>query len=550
MNFFDLFRKKKKQTNGKTDLTIKPLNDEQTVDITSAVSNNITDSSIFNIQIDGERLKYVEYDGFNNLEQDIVFVVPKEVKAIDGFAFSRIKNLKKVIMHKDIRYIDQMAFSGCKKLQSVIGLEDSETMKIFNGFCGCSSLEEISIPQNVEIIGNNALKGCKKISKINLPSSCWSISPYAFSECESLKYIEIPANTELVSTGAFEGCKDLVIVFLDDNDKKYLEDYYKEDFGTSNMYDFYPENEKLVEQEEIKSDNEATEILYNDLNVKYKKINVDGKEFLWTIGRIIIQENALSDVKEVICFNDDIAKKIIKSGYKGKITIVNREKQTKYSIDFRLLESLKKEQKAKQREIYYKQFLIPSGGTTNWMLNCEQRNYRCNGYHKNIVSEIKISDDSRIEIKDYTQTSNSGEEEFFTAITFYKKELDNYSEYAPYIYDRSYSIYYPYGARFNEELLKKIGYALSYLINNARDLNDTVENQEILSNINNQQKQLIELFINGTNDEMSVEKIMGNIQNIFVDGRIREAKIQKDWLPCYTQDEERKVLKNKNNLKR
>lgn len=545
MNFFDLFRKKKKQKNNNIDSTIKPSIDKQADDKTSAASNNITDSSIFHIQIDGERLKYVGYNSFNNLEQDIVFVVPKEVKAIDGFAFSGIKNLRKVIMHKDIRYIDQLAFNGCEKLQSVIGLEDSETMKTFNGFGGCSNLEEISIPQNVEVIGTSALNGCKKISKINLPNSCWSISPYAFSGCESLKYIEIPANTELVSTGAFKGCKDLIIIFLDDNEKKYLEDYYKEDFGTTNMYDFYPEDEELEEQEEFKPDNEATEILYNDLNVKYKKFNIGDKEFLWALGRIIIQENALSDVKEVICFNGDIAKKIMKSGYKGKITIVDREKQTKYSIDFRLMESLKKEQKAKQREIYYKQFLIPSGGTTNWMLNCEQRNYKCNGYHKNIVSEIKISEDSRIEIIDYTQPSNNGEEEFFTAITFYKKELDNHSVYAPHIYDRAYSIYYPYGARFNEELLRKIGYALSYLINNARDLNDTVENQEVLSNITNQQKQLIELFINGTNDEMTVEKIMGNVQNIFVDGRIREAKIQKDWLPRYTQEEEHKVLKKK-----
>ena len=38
----------------------------------------------------------------------------------------------------------------------------------------------------------------------------------------------------------------------------------------------------------------------------------------------------------------------------------------------------------------------------------------------------------------------------------YKKELDNHSIYAPNVYDRGYSIYYPYGARFNEELLRKI----------------------------------------------------------------------------------------------
>ena len=545
MNFFDMFSKKKKRKNSKTIPTIKPSNDKQDDDNISITSNNIPDKPVFNIQIEGERLKHVGYNGFTSLEQDIVFVVPKEVKAIDGYAFSGIKNLRKVIMHKDIRYIDQRAFNGCKKLQSVIGLEEAQTMKTFNGFCGCTDLEEITIAPNVEVIGNSALNGCKKISKIKLPNSCWSISPYAFSGCEGLEYIEIPTNTELVSTGVFEGCKNLVVVFLDDNEKKHLEDLYEEDFGTTDMYDFYTEDEDLEEHEEHKPDNEATEILYNDLNVKYKKLDIGGKEFIWPIGRIIIQEDALSDVKEVICFNNEVAKKIMKSGYKGKITIIDIEKQTKYSVDFRLIDSLKKEQKAKQREIYYKQFLIPTGGTTNWMLNCEQRNYRCKGYSKHVASVIDISDDSRIEIEDFTQPSRNGEEEFFTAVTFYKKELLTYPNHEQSIYDRAYSIYYPYGARFSEELLRKIGYALSYLINNARDLNDTVENQDVLSIITEQQKQLIELFINGTNDAMAVERIMGNVQNIYVDGNIREAKTQKDWLPRYTQEEEHKVLKKK-----
>ena len=543
MNFFDLFRKKKKQKNNNIDSTAELSIDKQTNDKTPVKSNELTDSSIFNIKIDGETLVRVEYKDFSNQGDNIVFVVPKEVKAIYPYAFSRIKNLRKVIMHKDIRYIDQTAFSGCQKLQSVIGLEESETMKNFNGFHGCVNLEEIKIPQNVEILGASALSGCKKISKIKLPDSCWSISHSAFNGCESLKYIEIPANTELISTNAFKGCKNLVVVFLEDNERKYLEDYYEQDFNSDDVYDFYSECEELEDEEELTPDDEAKQILYDDLNIKYKKIDLFGKEILWTIGRIIIQEDSLSDVKEVICFSNDVAKKVINSGYKGKITIVDREKQIKYSVDFKLMEALKKEQQAKQREKYYNQFLIPSGGTTSWMTNCEERNYRCNGYHKHIVSEIKISEDSRIEILDHTQPGKNGEEEFFTSIIFYKKELDNHSIYAPHVYDRGYVIYYPYGARFNDELLRKIGYALNELINKARDLNECAENQETLRSIAIKQKQLIGLFINGTNDEMAVERIIGNMQSIFVDGYVREAKTQKDWLPHYTELEKPKILK-------
>lgn len=546
MNFFDLFRKKKKQNKTDEDSSIELSSlDKKPKDETSIISDDLINSTIFNIEIDGEILKHIEYKDFNNKDKDVVFIVPKGVKAIYPYAFSRIKNLTKVIMHKDIRYIDQMAFHGCEKLQSVIGLEKSQIMKNFNGFNGCVNLEEITIPQNVEIIGTSALSGCKKVSKIKLPDSCWSISHSAFNGCESLKYIEIPSNMELISTDAFKGCKNLVVVFLEDNERKYLEDYYEQEFDYTDVHDFYPECEELEDEEDFVPDDDAKQILYDDLNIKYKKIDLFGKEILWTIGRIIIEEDSLSDVKEVICFSNDVAKKVINSGYKGKIMIVDREKQIKYSVDFKLMETLKKEQQAKQRERYYKQFLIPSGGTTNWMVNCEERKYRCNGYHKHIVSEINISNDSRIEIQDFTQPGKNGEEEFFTAVTFYKKELDNHSIYAPHIYDRGYSIYYPYGARFNEEFLRKIGYSLSYLINKARDLCDVVENQELLSNIDNQQKQLIELFINGTNDEMAVEKILGNMQSIFVDGHVREAKMQKDWLPYYNQLENQKVLKKK-----
>ena len=125
MNFFDLFRKKKKQKNNNIDSTTELSIDKQTNDRTPVSSNDLTDSSIFNIEIDGETLVRVEYKDFSNQDDNVVFVVPKEVKVIYPYAFSRIKNLRKVIMHKDIRYIDQTSFYGCDNLQSVIGLEES-----------------------------------------------------------------------------------------------------------------------------------------------------------------------------------------------------------------------------------------------------------------------------------------------------------------------------------------------------------------------------------------------------------------------------------------
>lgn len=286
------------------------------------------------------------------------------------------------------------------------------------------------------------------------------------------------------------------------------------------------------------------------MNFKEEKKQNDDKIVLYVCEKlqliIGLEDNEVMKQNSYFnsCHNlEEIIGKIVLSGYKGKITVMNMKKQIKCSFDLKNIEKTEEEKT-------HTPFLIPSGGTTNWLINCHERNYRTRGYTKHLISEINISYDSRIEIKDYTQPGDNGKEEFFTSITFFKKELDKHSIYAPSVYDRAYSIYYPYGTRFNSILLRKIGYALSGLINEARDLNNTRKNQKRLLEIYNQQKQLIELFINGTNDEMVVEKIMGST-NIVLDHEIREARVKKDWLPYFTGDlfidftelEQHKVLK-------
>ena len=189
-----------------------------------------------------------------------------------------------------------------------------------------------------------------------------------------------------------------------------------------------------------------------------------------------------------------------------------------------------------QEDVNNTQMLIPSGGTTNWMINCRDRGYRTRGYSENIVKEIIISNDARIVISDFTQPNhgNNGEEKFFTSVTFYKQELDNHSIYAPHTYERGYSVYYPYGTRFDEKLLKQLGIALSNLMNKARDLEDNDVNRKQLESIYLHQKKLIELLINGTNDKNSVKKIMYDMCFMFTTDRIREARFKKDWLPYFT----------------
>ena len=73
-----------------------------------------------------------------------------------------------------------------------------------NAFEDNTSLEEVSIPDDVKILGTDAFNGCDKLSEVKLPSELIRIAESCFWGCESLVEIVIPENTQTIEFGAFE----------------------------------------------------------------------------------------------------------------------------------------------------------------------------------------------------------------------------------------------------------------------------------------------------------------------------------------------------------
>lgn len=526
MKFFDWFKKKKKQEKEEIKVTQAPI-----------VNNVHEDNFVKNIRVDGDYLKRVQEDNI----KDGIFMVPEIVKGIDSFVFSHIKNLKTIVFHDGFRYIAPMAFQNSENLIEVKGLDTNKIMKSIGGFEECKKLESIQIPKNVQTILDAAFRDCKSLKNIDLPNGCWAIGNHSFAGCENLEYIEIPSSIELVGNSAFAGCKNLTVVFMEDFEKRYFEDYIKEE------KDFWENNGDLDEQfydsEEIDNapewEDEELEVLYDDMGIKHKKIEIAGKQFMWIPGRVIIKDDALLGVKEVIAYNQDTISKVIKSGYQGKITLVDKETEQAITIDMTSMKKAQAEKKEIDREKYYSDFLIPPEGTINWLINCERGKYKGGGYSGEVVRAIQISDDCCIKVKNYTQPAdnnryNNDRLEFFTCLTFYKKELISKNGEKPEVYERGYNVYYPYGAKFDFDILKQVGEALSILIDNARGLSIDQINKSQLEKIYNRQKQLIELLLTGTKDVNAVSKIMEGITLNSTQNIIREAKFKKDYLPYYT----------------
>ena len=114
-------------------------------------------------------------------------------------------------------------------------------------FNKCSSLLEIEIPTNVEIIPPTAFYGCSSLKKLTFGNnshlkeiqgeflvgygeytSNYAISRYlgAFNGCDALTHITFPASLYKIGIGAFANCQQLSSIDFEDNAQlEYVESY-------------------------------------------------------------------------------------------------------------------------------------------------------------------------------------------------------------------------------------------------------------------------------------------------------------------------------------
>jgi hypothetical protein len=175
------------------------------------------------------------------------FIIPASVRVIATAAFYNCDKIRAIDIPASVRRIDISAFTSCDSLQyakisaDTIGgyaFENCDLLKDvtltnnikligYSAFEFCKSLDSIIIPANVSIIGEEAFnctglvsasiaadticllafEGCSKLKKINLATNVSVIFPGAFARCNSLDSILIPSSVKIIGDGAFTSCK-------------------------------------------------------------------------------------------------------------------------------------------------------------------------------------------------------------------------------------------------------------------------------------------------------------------------------------------------------
>ena len=102
-------------------------------------------------------------------------------------------------------------------------------------FQGCTSLESITLPQNIRTIDYSAFADCSNLKTVtfgggltgsNKKDVLVNINGSSFKNCSSLEVVEFPSTVKSVGQSAFEGCNKLQFVYLSE-DATYGADAFK-----------------------------------------------------------------------------------------------------------------------------------------------------------------------------------------------------------------------------------------------------------------------------------------------------------------------------------
>lgn len=179
----------------------------------------------YKYKVENSSVKITEYIGTDKAVEIPSEIDGKKVTSIGKHAFSE-KDITELTIPDGVKKIEDEAFTFCKQLKKVV-IPDSVEKIGDAAFEYDEKLCDINIPSNLKEIPYNFIF-CTAVGEIKIPDSVKKIASYAFSNTK-LKRIEIPDSVTTIGDRAFAYCKKLTYVKLSANIKKIPSEVFRSD---------------------------------------------------------------------------------------------------------------------------------------------------------------------------------------------------------------------------------------------------------------------------------------------------------------------------------
>lgn len=129
--------------------------------------------------------------------------------AIVGNEFTSCTNLKTISLPNNLQELGNLMFKNCISLKSLI--VPSSIVNIPEEVCNNCKLSILSLPNSINSIAKQSFAN-SNLKTITIPSSVEIVQQKAFYSCEDLSSVVIPSNVQKIDEQAFANCKSLIKV--------------------------------------------------------------------------------------------------------------------------------------------------------------------------------------------------------------------------------------------------------------------------------------------------------------------------------------------------
>lgn len=124
----------------------------------------------------------------------------------------RPSSLESITLPSTLRVIGEGAFYASKLIS--IDIPDSVVEIRDKAFAGCSHLQTVRLPSFIERLPNRLFGDCTQLTEIRIPSSVREFGRSLFSGCTSLKTVIFPAELQVIGDYMFNNCQSLSSVLI------------------------------------------------------------------------------------------------------------------------------------------------------------------------------------------------------------------------------------------------------------------------------------------------------------------------------------------------
>lgn len=164
---------------------------------------------------------------------------------------------KDVSIPDTVEIIGENAFEENTNIESLVIPNSVKEIEAY-AFWGCENLETVSLGSGLTEIGDYVFTNCKGLKKMTIPSTIKSIGIYSFADCVNMTDINIDPAVFNIHETAFDGCYKLMIhAEWGSYAYKYAEEFYERQKEM-------PEYEDVSDYDSDKEDEEETEAVVEE----------------------------------------------------------------------------------------------------------------------------------------------------------------------------------------------------------------------------------------------------------------------------------------------